>query len=543
LMFYMNAPKYKYTATFESVVHASSEIDGLQLSKASLASLKDLIPEDVDLDRNIDIMAVAFNAAVINKFNKNGDGINTSTAIDIKDLFIHKPTNIEHDKDQVVGHIVSAAFSEYDNDSQILSVADISEGVSPFNISLGAVVYKTVNPEFAELLCESNNKDSDYYMDVSASWEIGFNDYVIAVGSDSLDQATVISEPALIEEFSKHLKSFGGNGKLEDGTPVHRLIVGEIYPLGIGFTTNPAADVKGVYVEQDEPEEDSNAKVTVNEVIKRERAKQEKSSLLNESDVIQENQQISSDIMDTEKLITEFKGLLDEKMKAKDFSEDAVASITKVFHDAIKDKNESYLEEVEKAEAEKQEAEKAQEALVTQVSDLEEKLQSTEEKLQSLEEEAQQREATARFNARMEEVDSAYELADEDRQVIATELQGLDETDESFAAYQEKLAVVWKHKSKEFIEQLAKEMEEKIQSEVEKRLSTASTQESSTEETEATTEEQTEEVSTDIVEEVLDSVEANSEQIANNNTESVENEESLRDRFSKAFKDSVKIKF
>ena len=194
----MNAPKYKYTATFESVVHASSEIDGLQLSKASLTSLKDLIPEDVDLDRNIDIMAVAFNAAVINKFNKNGDGINTSTAIDIKDLFIHKPTNIEHDKDQVVGHIVSAAFSEYDNDSQILSVADISEGVSPFNISLGAVVYKTVNPEFAELLCESNNKDSDYYMDVSASWEIGFNDYVIAVGSDSLDQATVISEPALI---------------------------------------------------------------------------------------------------------------------------------------------------------------------------------------------------------------------------------------------------------------------------------------------------------------------------------------------------------
>jgi DNA repair exonuclease SbcCD ATPase subunit len=248
--------------------------------------------------------------------------------------------------------------------------------------------------------------------------------------------------------------------------------------------------------------------------------------------------------MDTEKLITEFKGLLDEQMKAKDFSEDAVASITKVFHDAIKDKNESYLEEVEKAEAEKQEAEKAQEALITQVSDLEEKLQSTEEKLQSLEEEAQQREATARFNARMEEVDSAYELADEDRKVIATELQGLDETDESFAAYQEKLAVVWKHKSKEFIEQLAKEMEEKIQSEVEKRLSTASTQESSTEEqTETTTEEQTEEVNTDIVEEVLDSVEANSEQIANNNTESVETEDSLRDRFSKAFKDSVTIKF
>ena len=74
--------------------------------------------------------------------------------------------------------------------------------------------------------------------------------------------------------------------------------------------------------------------------------------------------------MDTEKLITEFKELLDEKMKAKDFSVDAVASISKVFHDAIQERSEDYVEEVEKAKAEKEEAETAQEALTTQVSDL-----------------------------------------------------------------------------------------------------------------------------------------------------------------------------
>ena len=141
----------------------------------------------------------------------------------------------------------------------------------------------------------------------------------------------------MVEELSKHLKSFGGSGKLEDGTPVHRLIVGEIYPLGIGFTTNPAADVKGVYVEKEKEEDQVGAKVAIDEVIRREREHQEKSSLSERSNVIQENQQNSSDIMDTEKLITEFKELLDEKMKTKDFSEDAVASITKVFHDAIKE--------------------------------------------------------------------------------------------------------------------------------------------------------------------------------------------------------------
>ena len=42
-------------------------------------------------------MGVAFNAAVANKFNNNGDGIETNTALAIKDYFIHKPTNIEHD--------------------------------------------------------------------------------------------------------------------------------------------------------------------------------------------------------------------------------------------------------------------------------------------------------------------------------------------------------------------------------------------------------------------------------------------------------------
>ena len=538
----MSAQKFKYTARFENVVHASGDVDSLQLSKASLDSLQGLIPGDVDLNRNIDIMAVAFNAAVINKFNKNGDGIDTATAVNIKDLFVHKPTNIEHDKDQVVGHIVSSAFSKYDDTSDILSVADVGETQGAFNISLGAIIYKTVNAEFADLLIESNNKDSDYYMNVSASWEIGFNDYAIAVGSDELESAAIITEPTLVEEFSKHLKSFGGSGELEDGTPVYRLIVGEIYPLGIGFTTNPAADVRGVYVEQEDPEEDSEAKAPVNEVIKRERAKQEKSSLLNERNVIQENQQISSDIMDTEKLITEFKELLDEKMKAKDFSEDAVASISKVFHDAIQERSEDYVEEVEKAKAEKEEAETAQEALTTQVSDLEQKLQSTEEKLQALEEDARQREATARFIARMEEVDSGYELCDADRTIVATEIQELDDSDESFAAYQDKLAVVWKHKSKEFIEQLAKEMEEKIQSEVEKRLGTASATTETTETTE-TAKEETKEVDTDVIEEVLEKVEATSDQITNNNGESVQSETSLRDRFAKTFKDSVKFSF
>ena len=66
--------------------------------------------KNIDLEKNIDLLAVAFNAAVVNRFNKNGDGIDSETAVAVKDYFVHKPTNIEHDRDKIVGHIVSAGF-------------------------------------------------------------------------------------------------------------------------------------------------------------------------------------------------------------------------------------------------------------------------------------------------------------------------------------------------------------------------------------------------------------------------------------------------
>ena len=72
---------------------------------------------------------------------------------------------------------------------------------------------------------------------------MGFNDYKIAIGSDNLKDAEIVSDQKHIEELKSKLKSYGGSGKLDDGTKIYRLVVGEVYPLGIGFTTNPAADV------------------------------------------------------------------------------------------------------------------------------------------------------------------------------------------------------------------------------------------------------------------------------------------------------------
>ena len=179
--------KFKYTTNFSNIILASGDVDSpdLNISKASLESLKEIIPTDVDLEKNMDLLAVAFNGAVVNAFNKNGDGIDSKSAINILDQFKHKPTNIEHQKEKIVGHIVSASFSSFMG-NEILSSEEVENTNEPFNIALASLIYRTVNPQFANLVEQSVDPESELYHKVSASWEIGFNDFVLAVGSNDL---------------------------------------------------------------------------------------------------------------------------------------------------------------------------------------------------------------------------------------------------------------------------------------------------------------------------------------------------------------------
>ena len=535
--------QYKYTTTFDSVVFASSDIEESNISKASLESLRPLIPQDIDLDRNIDLLGVAFNAAVVNKFNKNGDGIASEAAVAIKDYFVHKPTNIEHDRDRIVGHIVSAGFSRYGDSSELISddEALITEGA--YNIALAAVVYKTASKEFADLVMNSTDPESDYYQTVSTSWEVGFNDYVISVGGDDLHESSIISDPQEIEAYSPYLKSLGGKGQLQDGRKVNRLIVGEIYPLGIGFTSNPAADVKGLIADKKEVEQKASSR---NQPIDKIITKSKKTSHSSQENVL--NKEPNNNIMDKDTIINEFRAALDEKLGNQDFSEESVASISKVFIEAIREKGEQYVADLEKAKAEKEEAVQAQNSLQEKMGEVEQQLQSTQEKLAALEQENAARESEVRFNARMELLNEIYELDEEDSKIVASELADLDETEESFAGYQEKLAKVWKHKNKEFIAAEQKAFEERVAAEVAKRLETveAATEEKTEVEVEVAqaseTQEEVVEETSDEVSEALDALEVEEAAVINNNESSSEGD-SLRDRFAKTFKDSVKISY
>jgi hypothetical protein len=135
----------------------------------------------------------------------------------------------------------------------------------------------------------------------------------------------------------------------------------------------------------------------------------------------------------------------------------------------------------------------------------------------------------------MSEVDDLFELEDEDRSVLASELQKIDSTEEAFAEYREKLQVIWKHKTKAFKAEQEKLISDRIEEEVQKRLSSLASSEASEEVTETEQED---------AEEVIENAEANEENLSNNNTESVEEELSLKEKFKQAFsKESITINY
>ena len=461
---------FKHKALLDNVSVACYGIsdERFKVSKASLDELKKLSPK-IDFEDNPDLLGVSFNLAVPNMINNNGDGISGATASKIAKRFMNKYLNIEHNKERVVGHITNYSFNRI-SDNKFLTEEEVAQSLDPLYLSVAGVVYKTVDKKFTSLILRNSDPKDSFYNSISASWEIGFSNYYLAVGSQSLKEADIITDPKQIEEFAPFLKAKGGSGKLKDGTPVYRLIVGEIYPLGGGFTTNPAAQVNGVVAFEQTPSfslqedemknQEAEAAENCIEDVKAFLSNKKSNSILDIKNVKTINH------MDLEKLIAELKSALLEKK----FGEEAVASMTSHFAEAIKQKDAEYRDSIAAEKAAKDKAEKLYNETVASVESMKAELAKTQEELNKIKEAKAQEEAVARLNARVGELDAAYELSDEDRKLIIDEVQALEATEQAFASYKEKFASVWKHKNKESIKAQAAEIEKKISEQVEARL-------------------------------------------------------------------------
>jgi hypothetical protein len=422
--------KHKYTTTFSSVLKPLvSEEKDKYLALASLVEVGNFIP-NVDTEKNIDLLPVAFNAAVVNRVNKNGDVIDAETAVAMYENFINKPINLEHNRERIFGVILTAGFSEFGTDAP-LSSEQVKNLKTPFNITLGGVLWKIANPSLAEAIEDSSDTSSDNYQKISASWELGFSEYdlvVIEGESKNIEDGQEISEQEKIDSMKSKLRAFGGSGKVDEDTFIYRKVIGNVIPLGIGLTETPAADVKGVAT-------NAVLATTETETIEEENvASEENISNSEKTNVNNINKDQKS------MKITSINDITDENLK-----EISASQIAELIEQELKDASEKFAAEKGAVDSALKAAEEKYETLVSSQQSLKEEMESLKEALKASQEEIQKAAAAELFNARMSGFDSEYELDDKVRKIIANEIVNLDE--EAFAAYKEKMSVFLKIKS------------------------------------------------------------------------------------------------
>jgi len=449
------------------------DFDKFGVSEGSIAeAAKSLIPEDFDPSDNIDVLPVVFNLAVVNEFNKNGDGIDSATAVDAVKRFINKPINIEHKKQKIVGHIINASFSEEEFDFKDYDVTSYADKTKPYYINAAGLIYRNIFPDLAKAIEEASEEESSEYQSVSTSWELAFKNYKVVYGSDRLDECQV-AEGKDAEELKQYVKGFGGKGKDKNGTPVHRLIHGETYPLGAALTYNPAARVKGVYLMEDKNE--------ITDI-----KKSEKISLNAENNVKTNKFDIFD--MDTE----QFEQLMTkvaENVASVVKKDDQASSVGEIMRDALSEHSETWKSKVQlEAEA----REKAEQDL----AEMKASFESVQSDLSALKSEVEAQAAVELFNSRMTFLDDTYDFSTEELEYVVAELKVVEASDEAFETFKGKLTVLFAHKAKEAIaakeEEINSRIEEAIASKVQEATSPEPEVSEASEEEELEVEETTE---------------------------------------------------
>jgi hypothetical protein len=439
----------KYTTIFSSNVRpVVSEEKDKYLALASAIEVAQFIPE-VD-EKQVDLLPIAFNAFVANRVNKNGDVVDTDTAMAFHKDFKNKPINIEHNRDRVIGTILTAGFSEFGTDKP-LTEEEVKEIKGPFNVTLGGVIWKVVNQRIADLIEDSADPSSEDYMKISASWELGFKDYnlVLLEGSDkNIENGLIVDNVDEVASMEKDLKALGGEGKTKDGMSVYRKVVGEVVPLGIGLTETPAADVKGVSTKKnaEEPQEEKTF------------AEVDKTSQIEQKNVIIQNE--DKTIMKIESI----KDITNDSLK-----ELSASAVSDFIESELKEASERFSAEKAQVETNLKEAQEKIEAVTTDYDKMKAELDSVTEKLSALETEKAEKEAEELFSQRMASLDEKYALEAEDREVLATQIKDLDA--EGWDAFAKNIDVLLRDKSREVLAKKEDETSKEVEVEEESKAS------------------------------------------------------------------------
>ena len=426
----MSAKDLPFHQTFSSIVRpvVSEEKDKL-LAIASMDELAKFIPA-LDVGRNIDLLPIAFDACVINRGNKNGDIMDTDSALATYKTFIHKFIDTEHNRQKVIGVILTSSLSEFGT-NRILTEDEVRGTNTPFNVTLGGVLWRAVNGDLCDLVEDSNDPDSHNYQKVSASWEVGFSGYDIIEleqGEKALSKGTIITDPEFIKRIEPYLKSNKGSGVFK-GKSYYRLLNESVIGMGVGLTEKPAAEVKGIAANIDV------AAVLATEASANTEVVEEKNNNATAEIISQTEQSNVKRERSTIMKINSITDITDENLK-----QCSASVITEFIQSELKKASDSFTADKTQQATAAQKLEETAQSLASQLKEMK-------TSLEALAAERAEREKVDAFNSRMSEVYASYELPDDISKIVVEEIKGLT-TAEAYASWQTKASTLFKSYSK-----------------------------------------------------------------------------------------------
>lgn len=440
------------------------------LAKASLENLRSFLP-DFD-NRNVDLLPFSCSAYVVNASNLNHAAVETTEAVESAELFKNKFVNIGHSRNKIVGFITDISFAEFVTEKP-LTKEEVSQYKKPFNVITSGYIWRFASEKLADLLEDTNNPLSENYMKLSASFEISFDDFVIAVlpkGKKNLEDAKFITDAQEIAELAPKLKTFGGNGSFDKDNYMVIVVKGAVLPLGIGLTETPAAAVKGIAVLEDEVINEENSEDNKDEDIEENREEETEetaqttnsnikiaNSLNTVANTIEQNTQLISQLQNLvvkdnneQKILsnmpkfTSYKEITDEAVKTL-----TASAIHEVVESELKVASDIWAKEKAEKELSLKDTQAKYEETAKTNAELIKELETIKASLKTLQEEKAVKDTQDKFNARMAHFDEKFELTKEDRQAIASQIKDLDEA--KFKEYDQTMQVLLNAKNKEVL--------------------------------------------------------------------------------------------
>lgn len=434
-----------YSAKINPLV--SKDVDKY-LALAAESNFKKYLPKNINFDEKIDCLAFAGEAFVANRLNSNGDGVGTEEAIRIAGLFPFSFVDNEHERDQIVGVLLSASFAEFGTGKE-LSLDDVKNTKSPFSVVLGGLLWRIINPKFVKAIEESTNPNSEYFNKFFLSWELAYaSKDLILIDKDkfNFEDGEIITDQDKIIEIEGKMSSNSIYGDKKVGT----IIKDDAIPLAVGIVETPAAHVKSIVTSASEndkieiksssfdinKQKEENILSAINELTKQlektdsqmqESTKkfQDITSQIKKDNVKPNNSNKKQEINIMEK-IKSVKDITDERLQ---MEETKASHIVEFIDSEVNRISQEYEQKRDEVQNKLKEAEKKSQDLEENLNTAQKELNTVKEELTKLVKANEEKEAQEAFTARMTHFDSEYKLDDKTRNIVANRIKGLNDED------------------------------------------------------------------------------------------------------------------